>query len=95
MGNESETEQRGDFTEFRGQARDKEQKKRRDERYVKRGRQNKTDKETEDKEKKSVRALRVRFVLLYGSFHMLLYNKSNGITKTNALCVLENSPFTT
>lgn len=90
MGNESETEQRGDFTEFRGQARDKEQKKRRDERYFKRGRQNKTD-----KEKKSVRALRVRFVLLYGSFHMLLYNKSNGITKTNALCVLENSPFTT
>lgn len=90
MGNESETEQRGDFTEFRGQARDKEQKKRRDERYFKRGQQNKTD-----KEKKSVRALRVRFVLLYGSFHMLLYNKSNGITKTNALCVLENSPFTT
>lgn len=47
------------------------------------------------KKKESVRALRVRFVLLYGSFHMLLYNKSNGITKTNALCVLENSPFTT
>lgn len=73
-----------------GRQETKNKKKRRDERYFKRGRQNKTD-----KEKKSVRALRVRFVLLYGSFHMLLYNKSNGITKTNALCVLENSPFTT
>lgn len=55
----------------------------------------KNKKRGEMKDTSNVRALRVRFVLLYGSFHMLLYNKSNGITKTNALCVLENSPFTT